>query len=115
MKKSTFAVVLLSMALLTMPAYANYTCQGLVNFVNVYSNGQVTVTVPGQSPQIYLCSLTANFGNGWTPESCKAAYAILLTAKLSGQHVAMEFNDNFTCSSPEVGTQGTGAYAVYIP
>lgn len=115
MKKYAFVVAVLSMAIVAMPASANYVCQGTVNYVNVYSAGQVTVTVPGQTPQIYLCSLTANFGNGWTPDTCKAAYAILLSAKLSGQQVAMEFSDTFTCQNPQVGAQGTGAYAVWIP
>jgi hypothetical protein len=108
-----FFVVLLIVSV-TLPAFAGtYTCTGTVTNLNVYYNNQITLSVPGQSPQIYLCSLTANFGN-WTPDSCKAAYALLLSATLSGRQVLMEFDDNFTCSNPEVGAQGTGAYAVLI-
>jgi hypothetical protein len=116
MKTYIFVLMLLSIALIAVPASAatTYTCVGNVTNLNVYSASIVTLSVPGQSPQIYLCSLNSNFGNGWTADSCKAAYAILLSAKLSGLQVLMEFNDNFTCANPEVGAQGTGAYAVTI-
>lgn len=115
MKTYSFVLLLLSIALVAVPASATvYSCQGNVTNLNVYSGNFVTLSVPGQSPQIYLCSLNSNFGNGWTPDSCKAAYAILLSAKLSGLQVSMSFNDSFTCANPEVGGQGTGAYAVTI-
>jgi len=114
MKAHLALAVVFLMVLVTIPASAStYWCTGTVTNLNTYSDGTITLSVPGQSPQIYLCNLTSNFGN-WTPNGCKAAYALLLSAKLSGLQVEMGFNDTFTCSNPEVGAQGTGAYSVTI-
>ena len=117
MKKSTL-VVLLTMVLAAMPAFANtYVCQGTVTNLAVYSAGYVTLSLtgtPGMS-SVTVCSTNANF-NGWTPDGCKAVYSTLLSAKSRGLQVAIEFNDSLSCTTQPVGAGlANSNYAVYIP
>jgi hypothetical protein len=120
MRKYTFVAMLLSMAVVATPVFAGtYVCQGTVTNLNVYAGtvgGTVTLSLSGGQAMssIYLCSVTANFGN-WTPSDCKAAYAILLSAKLSGQQAALEFSDSLTCTTQNTTGSPTSNYAVYIP
>src|SRR5262249_151083 len=99
MKKWFCVVSLLVVAVLALPAYAiQYNCTGTVTIVFVNSAGVVAVGGPGGLPQIGLCALNGSSGV-FTAEACKAAYATLLAAKLSGQSATVSFNDNLTCST----------------
>src|SRR5215469_10172493 len=99
--KTHFIVVVLSMALVTLPAQANtYACVGTVSNVSVANNGTVTfaLNVTGM-PFISACTLGTTAGNGWTADACKAVYARLMAAQLSGQTLAVYFNDTLTCAT----------------
>jgi len=68
---------------------------------------------PGGLPwALNLCQIgVPSSGNGWTSESCKAAYAKLLAAQLSGQSVTIWFNaDGFTCATQPTWTLNNKAY-----
>lgn len=107
MKKHIFLAVLLSMTLLAVPAHANYECSGTVTYLGFDSgSGTVTVSGPGGLPAIYVCSMVTN-GNGWTTDTCKAAYAMLLAAKLSGQTADIFFSDNLTCTTQPAWSPAT--------
>jgi hypothetical protein len=100
MKKSVVvAVMSFALALTAVPAYANYLCQGTMNFVSTGNSGDVVVNVPGQSTQVVLCNLSSSTSNGFTADSCKNAYATLLSAKLSGQTAILFFSDSLSCST----------------
>lgn len=118
MKKHIFVVALLSMAVVAIPAHANYVCTGTISNLSAYApatGGYITLNVSSMNTGTTLCSLSANFGN-WTPDTCKGAYAIVLSAYLSGKQVAVEFNDNLSCTTQPVGAgQLNSNYAVYIP
>jgi hypothetical protein len=115
--KRYILVVLLSILLGAMPAFAGtYECKGTVTNLAVYGDGRIALNLsgPGATPFITVCSLTANFGN-WTPDTCKAAYSMLLSAKSRGLQVVIEFNDTLGCSAqPGTGALNTN-YSVYIP
>jgi len=89
MKKCLFVVLLLAIAALAVPAYgAQYGCAGTVTLVFINGSGNVEVAGPGGLPPIGLCSLNTATTN-WSVDACKAAYATLLAAKLSGQNATI--------------------------
>jgi hypothetical protein len=107
MKKHIFFAILLSMTLLVVPAHANYGCSGTVTYLGFDSSaGTLTVAGPGGLPPIYVCSMVVN-GNSWTTDTCKAAYAMLLAAKLSGQTATIFFVDNLTCTTQPAWSSAT--------
>lgn len=112
MKKYVVLVMLLSMALLATPAHASYECQGTITQLGLGNDGTVVVQGPGGLPAIYLCSVSYTTSNGFGPDSCKAAYATLLAARLSGQSVNIFFNDNLTCSTQPAWTPWSSVYFV---
>ena len=114
MKTYIFVAVLLSIAM-AIPAQANYSCQGTVTFLGVNQNAGVVVGGPGGLPDVYLCQLNTTSPNGWLPEDCKAAYAILLSAKLSGQTVTIYFNDSLMCSTQPAWANYVSSYFVSTP
>lgn len=107
--KKWFLVLLLSMTILALPAYAStYVCTGTVTYLGVDSvdNGVIVVGGPGGLPDIGLCSLSQ--AGAFTTDACKAIYATLLAAKLSGQTISISFSDNLTCSTqPAWGAPGS--------
>lgn len=114
MKKYAFVVTLLSMALLAVPAHANYECSGTVTYLGFDGGGgTVVVSGPGGLPAIYLCSMTAD-GNGFTVTTCKAAYAMLLAAKLSGQTADIFFNDTLTCTTQPAWNPATLGHVYHV-
>jgi hypothetical protein len=114
MKKYMFLVVLFSIALIAVPAHATYICNGTVTHLYVMADGTVAVTGPGGLNGVYLCKLgAASSGNGWTADSCKAAYSTLLAAKMSGQTASVYFNDNLnSCTAQQGWTTFVQAYSV---
>lgn len=114
MKKCFCVVSLLLIAIVALPAYAaNYPCTGTVTMVFINSSGTVVVQGPGGVPPIALCSVSGGFGP-FSADACKAAYAALLAAKLSGQSATINFSDSLTCATqPPWGDTGpTSAWAV---
>jgi hypothetical protein len=115
MKKYLFAVMLLSLAVVAIPAHANYQCTGTVTYVAITPSGDIVVRMSGAgaTPDIYICKLgAASSGNGWTADACKSAYATLLAAKLSGQSASIWFNDNLTCSTQPSFTPYVSTYFI---
>jgi hypothetical protein len=115
MKKSLFAVMLLSMALVATPAHANYICSGAINYLGLSSNGTVVVGGPGGIPDVNLCQLGATTSNGFTPDACKAAYSTLLAAKLGQQSVSIYFSDNLTCTTQPAWGPFVSVYFISTP
>lgn len=115
MKKWFCVMSLLVIAMVALPAYAGeYNCTGTVTIVFVNSNGIVAVGGPGGLPPIGLCALDGSSGI-FNTNACKAAYATLLAAKLSGQSATISFNDTLTCSTQPAwgGPTSTSAWSVY--
>lgn len=112
MKKYLFAV-LLSIALVAVPAYANYECSGTVTYLGQDGGGTLTVAGPGGLPAVYVCSMTTD-GNGWTASTCKVAYATLLAAKLSGQQADIFFSDNLTCTTQPAWSSATLGHVYHV-
>lgn len=111
MKRSLFAVLLASLFVVP-PAYANYGCVGTVTYLGVANDGAVTVAGPGGIPAVTFCQLNATTPNGFTPDACKAAYATLLAAKISGQFASVDFSDSLTCATQPQWTRWAAVYFV---
>jgi hypothetical protein len=113
MKKYLALVVLFSITMIAIPAHANYICGGVLTQVGIINNGNIWVAGPGGLPSgVFICQLGATSSNGFTPDSCKAAYATLLSAWLTGIQVSIYFNDSLTCATQPVWVGNTGLYAV---
>lgn len=106
MKNCLLVVMLLSITLIAVPAYANYSCSGTVTYLGLDGGGTLTVAGPGGLPAVYVCSMTTS-GNSWTTDTCKTAYATLLAAKVSGQTADIFFSDNLTCTTQPAWNSAT--------
>lgn len=119
MKTWFYVVALLALVILAMPAYAGvYNCTGTITQLqinNAFGGGAVFVSGPGGIFGVPICSLNGSSGS-FSADGCKATYAMLLSAKLSGQTVTITFSDNLTCSTqPAWGAPGTtSAWAIYM-
>lgn len=114
--KKWFLVLLLSMTIVALPAYAGiYSCTGTVTSVVVSAAfSGVLVSGPGGLNTVAICSLDGSPGP-FSANACKGVLATLLSAKLSGQSVTIYFNDNLTCSTqPGSGSPGNStAFSVF--
>src|SRR5262249_10425013 len=105
MKKYMFALMVLSLSLaLAVPAYST-TCSGTVTYLGLGGN-TVTVAGPGGLPPVYVCSVDGGTP-GWSAEACKAAYATLLAAKMSGQTATIFFSDALACANEPAWSSAT--------
>lgn len=116
MKKYILVVLLLSIPVVVSHGQSGYYgCTGTVTGLMINNNGLVAVSGPGGLPwALALCQIgVASSGNGWSSDSCKTAYAKLLSAQLSGQTVTIWFNtDGHTCSTQPTWTLSNQAYGV---
>jgi hypothetical protein len=110
------AVMLISMVVVATPAYAaNYICSGNVTFIGLAANGDVAVAGPGGLPvAVLICNMNTTTSNGFTPDSCKTAYATLLAARLAGQPASIYFQDSLTCATQPMWTGYALAYFVNV-
>ena len=91
-------MILLIFAMQSTFAQATYTCSGPVTGVAINPGGFVVPGSMGGFNWVYVCQLGTNY-NGVTPEACKAIYATLLIAQMSGKHVMLWFDDGGNCAS----------------
>jgi len=116
MKKCLVIVVVLAISTLSLPAYAGvYSCTGTVTTLEVASccGGVVYVSGAGGLNTVAICTLNGGSGN-FNADSCKAAYATLLAAKLQGLTVSIAFSDTLTCSTQPGSTATSSAWAVSL-
>jgi hypothetical protein len=94
----TAVAVVLSLA--TQASWANYSCTGLVDYLGIDQGGSVVVSLKDSTPTHKICSIGTQGAFLMLPTVCKAAYATLLTAKLSNRSMTVFYNGNaFTCGS----------------
>jgi len=105
MRNYLLVVMLLSITLIAVPAHASYECSGTITYLGL-GGGTVTVAGPGGLPAVYVCNLDGGTP-GWSAESCKAVYATLLAAKVSGQTADIFFSDNLTCTTQPAWSTAT--------
>lgn len=116
MRKYVLVALLLSIPVVMSEGQGGYYgCTGPVTGLMINNNGAVDVSGPGGIPwALALCQIGVTpSGNGWSSDSCKAAYAKLLAAQLSGQTVTIWFTtDGYTCSTQPTWTLNNKAYGV---
>ncbi|GFE83477.1 hypothetical protein GCM10011487_54770 [Steroidobacter agaridevorans] len=87
-----------------------YTCQGRVTGVTLSPSGQLTAAEIAGLQWPYLCELNGSSESNATTQTCKAIYALLLTAQASGKHVQLWFNDSGDCTTHTAWQPLTGWY-----
>ena len=92
------------------PAMANYTCQGVIDSVALNQAGTLTITSTSSGLNTFYVCQIANTFNGVGPEVCKAIYAQMLAARVSGQNVTWYFSDALSCTTHPVWDWLTGWY-----
>jgi hypothetical protein len=101
-------------ALISVNAWADYSC--LVNVLSVlpYSTGVVNVLHTGRGDYTVVCSLTADYTSGQTvkPETCAMWTAILLQAKKNNTKVNFYFPGTGSCETLPV--YGASPVPIYI-
>lgn len=108
--KKYVLVVLLAIVLATTPAMANYSCFGPVTGVSIANSGVVVVSGFGGISAGYVCQIGGTAPNGIASDACKAIYARLLAAEITGQQLRVYFNDNLTCTTQPNWGWLTGLY-----
>lgn len=74
-------------------AFAQHNCVGKLVTVDISGNSGVQLYVEGIGEGNVLCGLTTKIGQ-YEPEACKAAFALLLTAKAANKNVRLWFNND---------------------
>lgn len=97
------------------PAFAGYTCTGLVRGVSMdFLNGELLAESVGGVSWPRLCSFRSAI-NSIQPEDCKRMYAALLTAQSSAKSVTLWVNDsNTTCATLTPWAYVNGLYFLRI-
>lgn len=81
-------------------AFANYSCSGTVGYLGLNSNGGVVVALKNSTKIHTICSMGTQGAFLMVPAACKAAYATLLAAKISGASITLYYEENgYTCGT----------------
>jgi hypothetical protein len=90
----------LTLALQTTSGFASYLCSGQVGYLGIGASGDVTISLANSTPIHYVCSVSAQGSYGINVASCKASYAAILAARLSGKTIVIYYGDNgMTCGT----------------
>ena len=113
-RKRAASISAIVASLITLPAFANYSCSGTVDSVTVTpGTGVVIFSSSSGLGAVYLCQIenTTSSANGAvTPAQCKAFLSILMTANATGQQVQFAFSDTLTCTTHPSWATLTGWY-----
>jgi hypothetical protein len=75
---------------------ANHSCVGKVNSIDVAGNGNLQVYISGIGTGNVVCNTGVKLGE-YTPEACKAALSLMLSAKMAQKNIRLYFrNDSNT-------------------
>jgi len=103
----------LLLSLISTPAFASYTCTGLVEGVSINpKNGMLLAQRAAGIIWPAFCNVDIK-ENDVAPETCKHIYSMLLAAQMSGKEITLWFNDEGdggTCSSHTGWVYLTGWY-----
>lgn len=89
--KALFSTVLiLGLSIVTQQAVAGFSCTGQVRTLGISPSSGLLSVDAGYGVH-YLCNLTTAM-NGVDPTTCKAWYAMFLTAKSSGKTVSLHYD-----------------------
>ena len=93
---------------------ATHHCSGEVNTVAVAGNGNIHVNIGTIGDGNVLCNTGVKLGE-YTPEACKSALSMLLSAKMAKKKIRLYFrNDtNTSCSKGNWKNFSSSAYQLY--
>lgn len=92
------------------PALAAYTCAGPVVGLTLHVDGTVFVEQIAGINRVYLCKLTGTTTLNTSTDTCKAIYAMLLSAQTTAKPVMLWFEDSLNCSTHPTWAALTGWY-----
>jgi hypothetical protein len=85
----------------SLPAYANFTCEGQIAYLGLSPDGSISVALAGFGVW-YICSQTSIQSTGgitYSPEGCRAWYASMLAAQKAGDPVRFFFTSSASTSN----------------
>ncbi len=80
-------------------AFANYYCDGPVYGLSLGPGGIVTAESVAGINWPYVCGVDSVRQINTSTDACKAIYATLLSAQVSGKRVRFWFDDSLTCNT----------------
>lgn len=113
--KSIAALGLMAVLIFPSSSFAAYTCFGSVNYLGLGGDGNLVVAVGPSKPNV-ICNVLSQGSFAMPVSVCKAAYASLVAARVSGKGMGIYYGDNgLTCETiPNWGASPT-AYFVEGP
>ena len=104
-RKVVSAFIIFGSLLTPLTSNATVACSGLIAYLSIDQVGQVSV---GSSVAINtICSIESQGGFSATANVCKAMYATLLTAKLSGKSVTLYYSNPALASCGSIAQWST--------
>jgi len=107
-------LLLLTTFLTSFSAMATNHCSGVVNTIAVSGSGNIHVNIGSIGDGNVLCNTGVKLGE-YTPEACKSALSMLLSAKMAKKTIRLYFrNDtNTSCTKGNWNNFGTNDYQLY--
>lgn len=114
-RKSISALALSAMLAFPISSFA-YSCTGVVAHLGIDAEGRVYVSLTNSTAIHSICSVVAQGSFAMPVPVCKAAYASLVSARVTGKSMVLYYNDSaFTCNSIPNWGQMPSAYYVEGP
>ena len=91
---------------------ANTGCLGNINYLGINSFGTVYVSLNTSNNINGICSVVQQGSFTMSVDSCKLAYATLLSTRMLGKRITVTYNGNFDCNSIPNWSYQNGAYFI---
>jgi len=107
-------IILITTLLASFSSIANHHCIGKVNTVAVAGNGNLHVNIGTLGDGNVVCNTGVKLGE-YTPEACKTALSLMLSAKMAQKNIRLYFrNDsNTSCSKGNWKNFSSSDYQIY--
>ena len=100
MKKICINLSLIALLITSTSSVANTPCLGTINYLGLNDVGTVYVSLNTPTNITTICNVVSKGSFAMSVDSCKLAYATLLSTRMLGKRVTLWYQpDNLVCSS----------------
>jgi len=107
--------LLLTTFLTSFSTMATHHCIGEVNTIAVSGSGNIHANIGSMGDGNIICNTGVKLGE-YTPEACKSALSLLLSAKMAKKKIRLYFRSdiNTSCTKGNWQNFGASAYQLYF-
>lgn len=100
-KKNTVfkRVWLIALLITSTNSFAGTGCLGTINYLGISDGGNVYVSLNTPANINAICNVVNQSSYSMSVDSCKLAYATLLSTRMLGKRITISYKDNFVCTS----------------